>query len=141
MEKIMKKIVSCILIVLTAVVLVACGTSVKDQEKNLVGVWSGESGTLTLYDNKKAATSFDGYDIDGTWSIKDGKLYVTRDSHSDLQATLPDGEFSSLEVVWIGKSTGKPFGESEMFMKEQSDKKTGSANADRRFFVAKFIKI
>ena len=46
----MKKIVSCILIVLTAVVLVACGTSVKDQEKNLVGVWSGESGTLTLYD-------------------------------------------------------------------------------------------
>ena len=118
MEKIMKKIVSCILIVLTAVVLVACGTSVKDQEKNLVGVWSGESGTLTLYDNKKAATSFDGYDIDGTWSIKDGKLYVTRDSHSDLQATLPDGEFSSLEVVWIGKSTGKPFGESEMFMKE-----------------------
>ena len=49
---------------------------------------------------------------------KDGKLYVTRDSHSDLQATLPDGEFSSIEVVWIGKSTGKPFGESEMFMKE-----------------------
>lgn len=117
----MKKFFSYLIIALTAITLVACGTSVKDQEKNLVGTWRGETGTITLYDNKKAETRLDGVSETGTWSIEDGKLYIKRDGKRvlDLQATLPDGEFSSFEIIWIAKSTGKQHTDkSEMFMKE-----------------------
>lgn len=95
MKKI-KKTIIVLTFVISATLLVACGSNVQNK---LIGTWSGEEGS-TMVLNKDHTAQVDGGAgmIDGTWTIKDGYLYIDRESYDDLKGKIPDGNFSSIAI-------------------------------------------
>lgn len=119
--KIFKLTVTSFLLIMSLVLLIACGNKIEDQEKKLVGKWEGKYGTIILYDNKEAYVDFR-LETDGSWEVKDGNVYIKRDGEArDLIAKIPNGEFSELGfyIAKNGKKDPDYDGESSMiFMKQ-----------------------
>ncbi|MDI6043822.1 hypothetical protein QLT07_04380 [Streptococcus equi subsp. zooepidemicus] len=91
-----KKIITALTFVTSATLLVACGSNVQDR---LIGTWSGSAGsTIVLNSDNTAQVEGGSGVIDGTWSVKDGYLYIDRESKADLKGKIPDGDFSSITI-------------------------------------------
>lgn len=94
----MKKIIGIIIItvLIFTTTLVAFNSNTKDK---LIGTWKGSSDS-TMVLNKDNTAQVDGGSgvIQGKWSIKNGYLYIDRESKADLKAKIPDGDFKSLTV-------------------------------------------
>lgn len=104
----MKKLITTILLTLSMILLVACGSTTKTQEKNIVGTWENKDGYIELYNDKTAHTYIDENPLEGHWSIKDNYVYIERENTPyNLKAKLSDDNFSSLEFERVNKKSGE----------------------------------
>ena len=104
----MKKLITTVLLTLSMILLVACGSTTKTQEKNIVGTWENKDGYIELYNDKKAHTYIDKNPLEGHWSIKDNYVYIERENTPyNLKAKLSNDNSSSLEFERVDKESGE----------------------------------
>ncbi|HFU4190513.1 TPA: hypothetical protein ACGO8C_002053 [Streptococcus suis] len=91
-----KTIIATLLLTISTILLVACGQSTKDK---LIGTWNGSQDSIIVL-NQDGTAQVDGGSraINGTWTLKDGYLYIDREEKADLRAKIPNGDFSSITV-------------------------------------------
>ncbi|HFR3702982.1 TPA: hypothetical protein ACHVE0_001994 [Streptococcus suis] len=91
-----KTIIATLLLTISTILLVACGQSTKDK---MIGTWNGHKDSIMVLNQDGTAQIEGGAGVtNGTWTLKDGYLYIERDEKADLMAKIPNGDFSSITV-------------------------------------------
>lgn len=85
------------LIAVSTIILIGCSNN----KNKLIGTWEGSSNSVLVLNKDNTAVLDGGREATkATWSIKDGYLYIDRESsdYADLKAKIPQGDFQSITV-------------------------------------------
>lgn len=111
-----KTIIATLLLTISTILLVACGQSTKDK---MIGTWIGSDGSIIVL-NQDGTSQIDGGSsiTDGTWTLKDGYLYIERETKADVMAKIPNGDFSSITVEEDPNNDSSSSWNTEIFTKK-----------------------